>query len=148
MRKILLLFLTCFLSLSIVAVAFAGYNPYDDKFKHEARQLRQSGTAKNVFLIFDENKNQINEPFEITYHDNEKNNKTFSSGNAGHGELNFTNPGYFKIESIRYNNVTYTVFGKDAFEDFDYEDIYEGEVNFYVIEINKSSSRALIYEAD
>lgn len=148
MKKILSLCLAAVLCLSLLAVASASkYNPFDGMFKQEARQLNQKGIAQNIFVVFDEHKKQIKSDISITYRDQTGETQKIFADNEGRIFINANKPGYIQVLKITVAGNEYEVLGKEAFEDFSYEDIVEGEVDFSVIQINNSKI-AYIYDAD
>jgi len=149
MKKILSLCLATVLCLSLLAVASAAkYNPFDDQFKNEARQLRQAGIAKNIFVVFDENKQQIKSGISVIYRDETGQNKEMVADVEGRILVSLTKPGYIQVLKLKVDDAEYEVLGKEAFEDFDYEDIVEGEVDYNVIQFKTNSKIAYIYDAE
>lgn len=149
MKKVLSLFLAAMLSVSLLAVVSASkYNPFFNQYKQEASQLHQVGVVKNVFVIFDEKKQQINADIKLTYRDQAGQIKKVQENQEGRIFINFKKPGYMKLMKLSVADVEYEILGKDVFEDFDYDDIVEGRVDFNVIQINTKNNVAYIYDAD
>lgn len=148
MKKLFVFCLAAIMCLSVVALAGAAAksNPYDNRFEAEARAERQPGVAKNVFVVFDENDNMRKDTFTIFYRDSSGQQKEMTSV-RGKVYINFTSPNYLHIGLLQIGDVNYEFVG-DNYEDFDAEDIRQGDVNYYVLKINRSEKLAYIYDAD
>ncbi len=150
MKKIFLLCLTTIMlfALSNITNARHRYNPFEDMFKHQARMEHRVNIVKNVFVLFDEQEQQIKAPFSIVYVDKSENLKTVQAETTNYfAYINFDSGNYFNVLKVQYNGKEYEILG-DAYEDFDYKDVYQGEVEYYALKLNNNTLKARIYDAD
>ncbi len=148
MKKITSLLLVLLLAAAVSAAAAPHRaNPYDDRYKYETQQLKESGAAKSIFVVFDENRNQVTQNLVLVYRDASGTVKELPSDANGRMTIVFREANYYQALKLKVSGVEFDVVG-DTFEDFDYEDIRKGEVDFYALELDVKNKIARIYDAD
>lgn len=147
MKRFIIFCLVATFCMSLALVVNANEaNPFKNRYEGEAYQEKQAGVAKNVFVVYDENGSRRNDIFTVFYMDNSQQPKQAVSS-RGKAYVNFTGANYIQVTLLQIGEVDYQIVG-DAFENIDAEDVREGEVNYYVLSINRSEKKAYIYDAD
>ncbi len=150
MKKLFVLFLSGILFLAFLSVGYASSsknNPYNNRFKYETVKLHEAGMVKNIFVVFDANQNQIKKDIVVVYRDASGVIKEASADEQGRVFVSFKQANYFNLLQLKVAGVQFDIIG-DSFEDFDYDDIREGEVNFYALQYDNQTKMARIYDAD
>jgi hypothetical protein len=128
-------------------VGASGYNPFDDMFASDARRERQAGSARTVFVVFSETGDRLLSDFAVTYRDESGVNKQISSDFGGKAAVIFSRPGQIQALRLTVGGITYDIMG-DNYEDFDWEDLKEGQVEYFALQTDGKTKLARIYDAD
>ncbi len=149
MKKILSMAIMALFLMTTAALAGKSdhkFNPYDDRYKYETQQMREAGKVKAVFVVFDENRNQVMKDLTLVYR-TEAGIKEIAAGADGRMVIVFDRSNYFQVFRLKTAGVEYDVVG-DTYEDYDAKDIRKGDVDFYALELNTKNKVAHAYDAD
>ncbi len=136
------------LALSVGATAFADrYNPYDDMFKTQSVQERRMGVAQCNYLLKDENSAPVGGAV-LTYVNWENRQMTATADGQGRVHLEFTQPGFVQLVSVKIGGVEYRVIGDDLSDDISYKDVGKGKVEYYVLQRNSANRAMYVFDAD
>lgn len=141
--------LTTVLALSLGATAFAAshYNPFDEMFKQQAKQEHRMGVAQYNYLLKDENSAPV-AGAELRYVNRDNRQFVATSDAQGRVHLEFTQPNFVQLVSVKIAGVEYRVIGDDISDSISYKDIGKGDVDYYVLQKHTANKAMYVYEAD
>jgi hypothetical protein len=125
----------------------AGHNPFDDMFASDARRERQAGSVRAVFVVFAETGDRLFADFAVTYRDESGMSKQVKSDSDGKAAVIFSRPGKIQALQLAVGENSYDIMG-DNYEDFDWEDVREGQVEYFALQTDRKTKLARIYDAD
>lgn len=150
MKKLLMgLAAAMVLSIAVQAPALAdGYNPFKDAYEAASYRERTPGQAQFVYVLVDENRAPLAGAV-LRYVDRNGYQHSTTAGADGIVRLSFSQQrAYVQVQGVEADGRYLNAVGDDLVSKADYEDIREGDVDYYVLQRNAGRGVVYVYEAD